>query len=67
MQWSVALGRIDIMYATVFLLQYRPAPHKVHLSKIQHLYCYLNKYTSTSIKFNTETPDYDNFKTIEGN
>ena len=55
------------MYATVVLSRYRPATFKVHLSKIQYIYGYLKKYTSTSIKFNTETPDNMKFKTIEGN
>ena len=67
MQWAVSLGRIDLIYATVFLSWYRPAPWKVHIDKIQYLYGYLNKYTYTSIKFNTEMPAYDNFKTIKGN
>ena len=66
-KWAAALVRIDIMYTTVVLLQYPPVPCKGQLSKIQHIYGYLKKYTSTSIKFNTETPDYENFKTIEGN
>ena len=67
MQWAIALGRIDIMYATIFLPQYRPDPHKGHLKKIQHLYGYLKTYTSTYTKFNTEMPAYENFKIIGGN
>ena len=66
MKWSVDLGQIDSMYATVVISQYHPSPCKGDLSKIQHLYVYLKNYTSTSIKFNTEMPSYDNFKTIEG-
>ena len=54
------------MYATVVLSQYFPDPRKGHITNIQHLYVYLNKYTSTSIKFNTEIHSYENFKTIEG-
>ena len=65
MQWAVALGCIDIMYATVVLSRFRPAPRKVHISKIQHLYGYLKKYTSTSINFNTDILSYDKFKTLE--
>ena len=67
MQWAVALVRIYIMYDTVVLSRYCLAPHKGHLSKIQHLYVYLKKHTSTSINFNKETPDYKKFNTIEGN
>ena len=55
------------MYANIVLPLYRHDLLKVHLSNIQHLYGYLKKYTSTSIKFNTEMNAYDNFKTIEGN
>ena len=55
------------MYATVVISRYHPDPRKVHLYKIQHLYEYLNKYTYTSINFNTEIPAYANFKRIEGN
>ena len=53
MKLTINLGRIDIMYATVVLSQYHPDTHKLHLSNIQHLYGYLKKYTSTSMKFNT--------------
>ena len=67
MQWAVDLGWIDITYAAIIIPRYHPAPLKDHLSKIQHLYGYLNNCTSTSIKFNTETPDYENFITIKGN
>ena len=42
-----------------------PTRARYVLTKIQHLYGYLNKYTSVSIKFNSKIPDYDNFKTIE--
>ena len=52
MQWSIALDQIYIMYAMVVVLRYPPDPCKGHLSNIQHLYGYLNKYTSTYIKFN---------------
>ena len=55
------------MYAAIVLSQYRPDSRKGHISNIQNLYDYLNKCSSTSIKFNTETPDSENFKTIEGN
>ena len=67
MEWAVNLGHIYIMYATTVLSQYRPATHKSHFSKIKHIYGYLKKYTSTSINFNTETPDYKDFKTIAVN
>ena len=67
MQWALALGRINIMYANVALSRYHPALQKCHLAKIQHLYGYLNKCPFMSIKFNTKMPSYDNLKTTEGN
>ena len=66
-QWDVALGCIDIICATVVLYWYWPAPSKGKLSNIHNLYGYLNKYTSTSTKLNTEIIDYGNFNKIEGN
>ena len=56
-QWAVALYQINIMCDTVVVSRYRPDPRKGHLPNIHHLYGYLNKYTSASINFNTETPD----------
>ena len=67
MQWAVALGRKDMMYANIVLSRCLPASHKVHLNNINHVYGYLNKYTSKSIKFNIEKHDYKKFNTIEGN
>ena len=65
MQWAISLGWIDIIYATIVLSPYRPTPRKDHLAKMQKLFGYLNKYTSTSIKINTDMPAYENLKTIE--
>ena len=59
MKWAIAQSRINIMYATIVLFWFRPTPCKGHLAKIQHIYGYLKKYTSTSIKFNTEMTVYD--------
>ena len=64
LQWAIALGRIYIMYDTVALSRYLPAPRKGQISNIQHIYRDLKKYTSTSITFNIEIPTYENFKTI---
>ena len=66
-QWSITLGRINIIYDAVFLSRYCPSPCKIHISNIQHLYGYLKKYTSTYIMVNTKMPSCDNFKIIEGN
>ena len=63
-KWAVSLSQLYIKYATVILSQYRPSLRKGHLSNIQYIYGYLNNSTSTSIKFNRETPEYNNFNTI---
>ena len=67
MKWSVALGRINIICATVVIYKYRLALHKVHIQKIQHIYSCLNKYNCTYINFSTDMTVYNNYKTIKGN
>ena len=52
MQLSIALGKINIRYATVVISRYHPDTRKGHLANIQNLYYYMKKYTSTSIKLN---------------
>ena len=51
-KWAIALDQIDIIYANGVVSRYHPYPRKGHLFYIRHLYVYLNKYTSTFIKFN---------------
>ena len=67
MQWSMDLGRIDIMYATAVLSRFHTALRKINLAKIENFYGYLKKYTSASIKFNNNMSIYDNFNTININ
>ena len=67
MQWSMDLGRIDIMYATAVLSRFRTALRKINLAKIENFYGYLKKYTSASINFNNNMSIYDNFNTININ
>jgi hypothetical protein len=61
MQWAVALGRIDIMCATVTMARFRPAPRQGHLDRLKRVYAYLRNYKKTAIKFNVELPDYSKF------
>ena len=72
---NITGSNIDTYYSSVIALRsmrtvviylYWHNPRTGHLSKIEHIYGYLKKYTSTSIKFNKKTPEYKNFNTIEG-
>eukprot|EP00957_Ditylum_brightwellii_P183403 13970610-Ditylum_brightwellii.AAC.1 len=62
MQWTVALGRIDIITATMTMARFRPAPHQGYLKCLKCVYCFLCDYKEASIKFNTEMLDYSNYK-----
>ena len=65
MQWCVALGRIDIISATVTMARFRPAPRRGHLDRLKRVYSFLRNYKKTAIKFNTEMPDYSRYKKVE--
>eukprot|EP00957_Ditylum_brightwellii_P114346 8718750-Ditylum_brightwellii.AAC.1 len=67
LQWVVALGWIDIIAATVTMARFRPAPHQGHLKCLKHIYCFLCNYKKTAIKFNTEMPNYSNYKVDKKN
>ena len=62
LQWAVALGRIDIICATVTMARFRPAPRGGHLDCLKCIYCFLRNYKKTAIKFNVEMPDYSQYK-----
>ena len=53
------------MYDIIVLSRYYPALCNGRIANIQHIYGYLNKYTSMSIKFNAKITVYDAFKTIK--
>eukprot|EP00957_Ditylum_brightwellii_P045002 3414050-Ditylum_brightwellii.AAC.1 len=36
MQWAVALGRVDIIVATMTMARFRPAPRQGHLKCLKH-------------------------------
>eukprot|EP00957_Ditylum_brightwellii_P098436 7499789-Ditylum_brightwellii.AAC.1 len=62
MQWTVALGWIGIIAATMIMVRFRPAPRQGHLKCLKHVYYFLCNYKKTAIEFNTEMPDYSNYK-----
>ena len=61
LQWAVSLGRIDIITSVMTMSRFRIAPRRAHLKRVQRIYQYLRNYKNTSIKFNTEMPDYSQF------
>ena len=64
LQWAVTLGRFDIMCAVNAMSRYRPQPRVGHMDRLKRMYQYLNTYPETSIKFNTEIPDYSMYEKI---
>ncbi len=67
MQWAVALGRIDLISATVAMARFRPAPRTGHLDRLKRVYTYLRNYKKTAIKFNIEMPDYSQYEVLPCN
>ena len=61
LQWAVSLGRIDTITSVMTMSRFRIAPQRGHLKRVQRIYQYLRNYKNTSIKFNTEMPDYSWF------
>ena len=62
LQWAVALGRIDIYCATMTMSRFRSSPRQGHLERLKRVYAYMRNYKKTAIKFNTEIPDYSQYK-----
>eukprot|EP00957_Ditylum_brightwellii_P062126 4714903-Ditylum_brightwellii.AAC.1 len=67
MQWAVTLVCIDIIATTVTMARFRPALCQGHLKHLKHIYCCLNNYKKTALKFNTEIPDYSNYNVKKKN
>eukprot|EP00957_Ditylum_brightwellii_P071388 5427183-Ditylum_brightwellii.AAC.1 len=67
MQWAVALGQIGIIAATVTMARFRPVPCQGHLKCLNHVYHFLHNYKKTAIKFDTEMPNYSNYKAEKKN
>ena len=61
LQWAFSLGRIDIGVAVMTMSRFRVNPRVGHLERVKRIFSYLNHYKNTSIKFNTEIPDYSYF------
>ena len=61
LQWAFSLGRMDIGTATMTMSRFRVQPRVGHLARLKRIYSYLKHFKNTSIKFNTEIPDYEHF------
>ena len=61
LQWTVTLGRIDIMCATMTMGGFRAQPRKGHLERLKRIFGFLRKHKKCAIKFRTKIPDYSNY------
>ena len=59
LQWSVSLGRFDILAAVMTLSRFRIAPRQGHLDRLKRIYGYLKRFSNGDIRFRTGLPDYD--------
>ena len=62
LQWEVSLGRVDIYCSTMTLGSYIEAPRIGYIERSKRVYSYLSNYNKTSIKFSTDMPNYDMYK-----
>jgi hypothetical protein len=60
LQWTVSLGRIDIVTPTMTMSSFRISPRVGHLNRLKRIYGYLKKYKHGAIRIRTELPDYSN-------
>ena len=61
LQWEFLLGRMDIGTATMAMSRFRVQPRQGHFARLKRIYSYLKHFKNSSIKFNTEIPDYEHF------
>jgi hypothetical protein len=59
LQWAVELGRIDIAYDLVIMLQYSASPREGHLEAVYHIFLYLSKHAKSRLVFDDATPMAD--------
>ena len=58
LQWSISLGRFDVMTAVMTLSSFRVAPRQGHMDRIKRVYAYLMRFRDAVIRIRTEKPDY---------
>jgi len=57
LNWTVTIGRIDVMFAAVTMLRYNHAPHKGHFKTMFRIFGYLKYHIKASLKMNTSYPE----------
>ena len=58
LQWTVTLGRHDILAQVMSMSRFRLAPKIGHLERMKRLYRYLAKTKHFAIRYRTKEPDY---------
>jgi hypothetical protein len=58
LQWTVSLGRFDILAAVMTMSRFRVAPKRGHLDRLKRIYGYLKRTKNGAIRFRTNLPDY---------
>ena len=57
-QWSITLGRYDILVHVMSMSRFRLAPKIGHLERMKRLYGYLAKTKDFAIRYMIKEPDY---------
>ena len=65
LQWTVTIGRFDIIRAVMTMFGFRVAPRKGHLERLPHIYGYLSKMRHSGIRIRTEEPDYSDLPDLD--
>jgi Reverse transcriptase (RNA-dependent DNA polymerase) len=58
LQWSISLGRFDILTPVMSMASFRAAPREGHLLRLKRIYGYLRKFRHGAIRIRTGIPDY---------
>ena len=64
LQWTVTLGRFDIMAAVMTMSRFRIAPRIGHLDRLKRVYGYLKKFRNGDIRFRTGEPDLSKLEKV---
>ena len=58
LQWSVTLGRYDILAHVMSMSRFRLAPKVGHIERMKRIYGYLSRTKHYALKFRTDEPNY---------
>ena len=65
LQWTVTLGRYDILAHVMSMSRFRLAPKIGHLERLKRLYGYLSKTKHFDIRYRTKEPNYSHLPVQE--